>query len=97
MKKKESELQNYLRRRLLSYLKRYIKKDFRMNDVFVELYKSIKRGDMITEKQLNSVMKFLEREREFRLDTPQEIIKYFDPIMNRRTDKIGSGTLENFL
>ena len=90
----ETQIQIYLRQRLIKYLNSYIKKEFRMDWVFRELKKSLKSGERITEKQLWRIMSFLQREREFRGDTTDQIVQYFSPIMNRKKDKVSSRDVE---
>lgn len=69
-------------RTLVSYLNIYLNKpDLRMKPIMKRMKYSILRDEPISERQLSSVMKFLEREPEFRSWGRDHIYDYFSPLM----------------
>ena len=63
----ESEnLKRYLEKDLIKYMKKYLKKDFRMSPVFMKIKKNLKNEEQITSSQMDSVIKFIEREKPYR-------------------------------
>ena len=66
-----------LRRQLLYYLSIYLRKKLNMEMILVNIFDRLKGGNSITEKQFKSIIKFIEREDDFRLMNRYEIRNYF--------------------
>ena len=94
---KYEKLKRYLERTLIKYLTRYIKKEFRMNDVFIEIRKKLKNEEEISERNFHQIIKFIEREKPFRGQDRQKIFNFFSPVIHQRFDQPVVGTLERFL
>ena len=93
----ESEnLKRYLEKDLIKYMKKYLKKDFRMSPVFVKIKKNLKNEEQITSSQMDSVIKFIERERPYRRWNRTQIYEYFSPVIFPNKDQILVGTLDEF-
>ena len=93
----ESEnLKRYLEKDLIKYMKKYLKKDFRMSPVFVKIKKNLKNEEQITSSQMDSVIKFIERERPYRRWNRTQIYEYFSPVISKTNDRIQVGTLDKF-
>ena len=86
----------YCEKLLLKYIKKYLKKDFNMKQVFITIRKKLNKKEKITEKQLQVLLPFLERERELRTFDSNAIFDYFSPITCMKKDKIKISTLEDF-
>ena len=56
------KLKRYLELQSIKYMNKYIKKDFNMELVFHSIKKSLRNQLEITEKQFDSVIKFIETE-----------------------------------
>ena len=89
-------LKRYLEKDLIKYMKKYLKKDFRMSPVFVKIKKNLKNEEQITSSQMDSVIKFIERERPYRRWNRQQIYSYFSPVIIPNKDQILVGTLDKF-
>ena len=94
---KHEQLKRYLEQQLIKYLNKYIKKGFDMNPVFFSIKKTLNKHDGITEKQFDSIIKFIELEREFRGQTRNRIYNYFSPIISLSKDTVPTATLEEFI
>ena len=93
----ESEnLKRYLEKDLIKYMKKYLKKDFRMSPVFVKIKKNLKNEEQITSSQMDSVIKFIERERPYRRWNRTQIYESFSPVILPNKDQILVGTLDEF-
>ena len=86
----------YCEKLLLKYIKKYLKKDFHMKNVFVNIKKKLNKQHKITQKQLQVLIPFLERERELKTFERDAIFDYFAPITCIKKDKIPVATLEDF-
>ena len=91
-----------LRRQLLYYLTIYLRKKLNMEMVLVNIFDRLKEGNSITDKQFKSIIKFIEREDNFRLMNRYEIRNYFDPIISnqiisKRKEQNESPTLCQFM
>ena len=91
-----------LRRQLLYYLSIYLRKKLNMEMILVNIFDRLKDGNSITEKQFKSIIKFIEREDDFRLMNRYEIRNYFDPIISnqiisKRKEQNESSTLCQFM
>ena len=93
----ESEnLKRYLEKDLIKYMKKYLKKDFRMSPVFTKIKRDLKNEEPITSTQMDSVIKFIERERPYRRWNRTQIYEYFSPVILPTKDQIQVGTLDKF-
>ena len=88
------KLKRLLEMKLIKYLNHYIKKGFRMNPVFTSIRKTLISENEISEKQFQSMIKFLDKEKEFRGLSHMKIFSYFLPIINLKNKKLGVGNLE---
>ena len=90
------QLKRLLENKLIKYLNHYINKGFRMNQVFNSIHKTLISESEISEKQFQSIIKFIEKEKEFKGLTKMKIFHYFSPIINLKNKKIGVSNLEDF-
>ena len=72
---------------LINYLQYYLSKRFFMSKVFEGIINRLKSNYMITEKQFNSIIKFLEREPKFKNRNRQQIYEYFYPLISNSKQK----------
>ena len=73
---------NYKRGLLIRYLNQYLlKKDLRMKNVLINIKQRIETNRPITIRQFNSVIKFIEREKEFINSDRSEIQQFFEPLI----------------
>ena len=72
---------------LINYLQYYLSKRFFMSKVFEGIINRLKSNYMITEKQFNSIIKFLEREPKFKNRNRQQIYEYFYPLISQSKEK----------
>lgn len=73
---------NYKRDMLLYFLDSYLsKQDLQMKDLMRNLRKILKNKRKITLKQFMALIKFLEREKQFRGVDRSRIINYFSPLI----------------
>ena len=90
------KLKRLLETKLVKYLNHYIKKGFRMNPVFTSIRKTLVNENEISEKQFQSIIKFIEKEREFKGISQFKIFQYFSPIINLKNKKLGVSNLQDF-
>ena len=91
------KLKRHLELQLIKYMNKYIKKDFNMELVFHSIKKSLKNQLEITEKEFESVIKFIERELPFRGESRNRIYDYFSPIISKTKDRSSDNSLEQFM
>jgi len=73
---------NYKRGLLIRYLNQYLlKKDLRMKNVLINIKQRIETNRPITIRQFNSLIKFIEREKEFINSDRYEIQQFFEPLI----------------
>ena len=73
---------NYKRGLLIRYLNQYLlKKDLRMKNVLINIKQRIETNRPITIRQFNSLIKFIEREKEFINSDRNEIQQFFEPLI----------------
>lgn len=73
---------NYKRGLLIRYLNQYLlKKDLRMKNVLINIKQRIETNRPITIRQFNSLIKFIEREKEFINSDRDEIQQFFEPLI----------------
>jgi len=90
-------LKRYLELQLIKYMNKYIKKNFNMELVFNSIKKSLKNQLEITEKEFESIIKFIERERPFRGESRNRIYNYFSPVITKKKDRSSGNSLEQFM
>ena len=92
---------NYKKSLLLRYLKQYLlKKDLRMKNVLKNIVNRLENNQPITMKQYNSVIKFIEREKEFKSSNRTEILTFFEPLIEPTQRKVftnGNDLTEHFV
>ena len=72
---------------LINYLQLYLLKKFYMNNVFEGIIQRLKNNNRITEKQFNSIIKFIEREKRFKGKNRDQIFEYFNPLISHSNNK----------
>ena len=90
-------LKRSLEIQLIKYLNKYLKKNFNMELVFHSIRKTLKKKEEITEKQFESIIKFIERELPFRGETRNRIYNYFSPVITPKRDRSSGNSLEQFM
>ena len=88
---------NYKRDMLLYFLNIYLsKQDLKMKDLVINIRYLLKRKKPISIKQFMAVIKFLEREKQFRNVDRSKIIDYFSPLIKgyKKNDDGKSNTLK---
>jgi hypothetical protein len=91
------QLKLYLIRTLIKYINRYIKKDFYMNQVFVESKQSLKNAESISIEQFDFLIKFIEKEKSFRKSNRNQIRNYFLPVISTEEIITSNNSLEQFM
>ena len=91
---------------LIKYLQLYLSKNnLRMKMVLKGMYKRLNSGKRITQKQFNSIIKFLEREPQFASKNRSQIGHYFNSLIlssngdyqiSKENSKYESNTLTKF-
>ena len=93
---------NELRTKLIYYLSIYVKKpNIKMKVVIISIINKLKRKKPISLNQFLSVIKFLEREKEFKHYSQQQLITLFTPIIYTKIKDISyeqpeTNSLEKF-
>ena len=90
-------LKRHLELQLIKYMNKYLKKNFNMELVFHTIKKTLKKKEEITEKQFESIIKFIERELPFRGETRNRIYNYFSPVITTKRDRSSGNSLEQFM
>ena len=92
---------NYKRGLLIRYLNQYLlKKDLRMKNVLINIKQRIETNRPITIRQFNSLIKFIEREKEFINSDRDEIQQFFEPLIEpikKRINPYEQNDLTQFL
>ena len=85
---------------LIRYLNNYLsKKDLKMKNVLRNIKDRIVKDQPITIRQYQSIIKFIEREDEFRGCNRQQIYQFFEPIIQTNERKVvqyGNTLTEHF-
>ena len=68
-----------------------------MELVFNSIKKSLKNQLEITEKEFESIIKFIERERPCRGESRNRICNYFSPVITKKKDRSSGNSLEQFM
>ena len=83
---------------LLKYLNQYLsKKNLRMRYVIKSIKDRIENNQPITIKQFNSVIKFIEREPEFKSSNRNQILEFFEPLIERKVIQYGNDLSEHLV
>jgi hypothetical protein len=85
---------------LIRYLNNYLsKKDLKMKNVLRNIKDRIVKNQPITIRQYQSIIKFIEREDEFKGCNRQQIYQFFEPIIQineRKVVQYGNTLTEHF-
>ena len=85
---------------LIRYLNNYLsKKDLKMKNVLRNIKDRIVKNQPITIRQYQSIIKFIEREDEFKGCNRQQIYQFFEPIIQTNERKVvqyGNTLTEHF-
>ena len=74
---------------LIRYLNNYLsKKDLKMKNVLRNIKERIVKDQPITIRQYQSIIKFIEREDEFKGCNRQQIYQFFEPIIQTNERKV---------
>ena len=74
---------------LIRYLNNYLsKRDLKMKNVLRNIKDRIVKGQPITIRQYQSIIKFIEREDEFKGCNRQQIYQFFEPIIQTNERKV---------
>ena len=86
---------------LIRYLNNYLsKKDLKMKNVLRNIKDRIVKDQPITIRQYQSIIKFIEREDEFKGCNRQQIYQFFEPIIQineRKVVQYGNTLTEHFV
>ena len=79
----------YKQRIIINYIQKYLHKPkLKMKPVMRSIITLIQNNKKISLNQFNSIIKFIEREKEFKSQTRSQITKYFDEIIKNNEGKI---------
>ena len=70
---------------LINYLKKYEKKQLRMNSIFVSIRVALEDEELISIRQFSQIVKFVEKELYFKTLSRSKVFAYFSPIINKQT------------
>ena len=74
---------------LIRYLKQYLsKKDLKMKPVLRNMIQRIESNQSISMKQYDSIIKFIEREEEFKGQGRDQIFRFFEPLIETNQRKV---------
>ena len=89
---------NYQEDILLKYLNKYLsKKNLRMRYVVKSIKDRVENNQPITIKQFNSLIKFIEREPEFKSSNRNQILEFFEPLIERKVIQYGNDLSEHLV
>jgi len=90
--------QNYQQIMLLRYLNQYLsKKNLKMKPIVQNIKNRVENNQPITTKQFNSLIKFIEREPEFKTSNRNQIFKFFEPLIERKVIQYGNDLSEHLV
>jgi len=90
--------QNYEQIMLLRYLNQYLsKKNLKMKPIVQNIKNRVENNQPITTKQFNSLIKFIEREPEFKTSNRNQIFKFFEPLIERKVIQYGNDLSEHLV
>lgn len=86
---------------LIRYLNIYLlKKDLKMKPILRNIVYRIERNQNISIKQYNSIIKFIEKEKEFKDLNRNQIYQFFEPVIKTKHRKVihyGNTLNEHFI
>jgi hypothetical protein len=89
------------RKILTRYLNQYLsKRNLQMKPVMRNIVKKIETNRNISKRQYNSIIKFIEREKEFKSFDRDQIYQFFEPIIETKHRKVnyhGNTLKEHFV
>ena len=89
---------NYQQTILLRYLNQYLSKNnLKMKYIVQNIKNRVENNQPITMKQFKSLIKFIEREPEFRTSSKDEIFKFFEPLIERKVIQYGNDLSEHLV
>lgn len=89
---------NYQQTILLRYLNQYLsKKNLKMKPIVQNIKSRVEKNQPITFKQFKSLIKFIEREPEFRGSSKNEIFEFFEPLLERKVISYGNDLSEHLI
>ena len=89
---------NYQQTILLRYLNQYLSKNnLKMKYIVQNIKNRVENNQPITMKQFKSLIKFIEREPEFRTSSKDEIFKFFEPLIERKVIQYGNDLSEHLI
>lgn len=80
-------MNHYRKNQLLRYIHIYLSKKLNMEFVLVKIVDQLNENRPITERQFQSIIKFIEREKPFITMNRSEIRNYFDEWISNQTFK----------
>ena len=90
--------QNYEQIMLLRYLNQYLsKKNLKMKPIVQNIKSRVEKNQPITTNQFNSLIKFIEREPEFKTSNRNQIFKFFEPLIERKVIQYGNDLSEHLV
>ena len=89
---------NYQQTILLRYLNIYLsKKNLKMKPIVQNIKSRVEKNQPITTKQFNSLIKFIEREPEFKTSNRNQIYNFFEPLIERKVIQYGNDLSEHLV
>jgi len=83
---------------LLRYLNQYLsKKNLKMKPIVQNIKSRVEKNQPITTKQFNSLIKFIEREPEFKTSNRNQIFNFFEPLIERKVIQYGNDLSEHLV
>lgn len=68
-----------------------------MKPIVQNIKSRVEKNQPITTKQFNSLIKFIEREPEFKNSSHQQIFKFFEPLIERKVIQYGNDLSEHLV
>ena len=89
---------NYQQTILLRYLNQYLSKNnLKMKYIVQNIKNRVENNQPITMKQFKSLIKFIEREPEFKTSNRNQIFKFFEPLIERKVIQYGNDLSEHLV
>tara|TARA_B100000780_G_scaffold32913_1_gene20664 strand:+ start:387 stop:743 length:357 start_codon:yes stop_codon:yes gene_type:complete len=89
--------QRHLENVLITYIKGYEKKQYRMQPIFIDIRKRLEEQEQISAKQFESILNWVKRESRFKSLDEDGVYKYFLPIISRKKVDVPVSNLTEFL
>ena len=81
---------------LINYLKKYEKKQLRMNSIFVSIRVALEDEELISIRQFSQIVKFVEKELYFKTLSRSKVFAYFSPIINKQSKETEDDRYNHF-